>query len=198
MYCTVQYALQPQFRLHIPFLGIARPQPHTAKTNHRNFETNIPRKGILGPQPQFPQLCVCDRFIYSHDRSPYSAGGNMYVDRSWDYINRSQIHECWNWGWGRAIPRKGIYKGDFRCSAISTFMCLWAIYIFPESVQIFPPSRKGRRIVEIYNSLTDTWMWKLGLRPRYSFSGNICFKFSAFCLCSVCAISNLRSTMIHL
>ncbi len=46
-------------------------------------------------------------------------------------------------------------------------------------------SRKGRPIVEIYNSLTDTWMWKLGLRPRYSFSGNICFTFSAFCLCSV-------------
>jgi hypothetical protein len=23
-------------------------------------------------------------------------------------------------------------------------------------------------------------MWKLGLRPRYSFSGNICFKFSHF------------------
>ncbi len=28
-------------------------------------------------------------------------------------------------------------------------------------------------------------MWTLGLRPRYSFSGNICFKFSAFFLCSV-------------
>jgi hypothetical protein len=28
----------------------------------------------------------------------------------------------------------------------------------------------------INNSLTDTWMWKLGLRPWYSFSGNICFK----------------------
>ncbi len=39
-----------------------------------------------------------------------------YVDRSWDYINRSQTHECWNWGWGRAIPRKGIHKWDFRCS----------------------------------------------------------------------------------
>ncbi len=45
-------------------------------------------------------------------------------------------------------------------------------------------SRKGRPIAGIYNSLIDTWMWKLGLRPRYSFSGNICFKFSAFCLCS--------------
>jgi hypothetical protein len=46
-------------------------------------------------------------------------------------------------------------------------------------------SRNGSSIVGIYNSLTDTWMWKLGLRPRYSFSGNICFKFSAFFLCSV-------------
>ncbi len=44
-------------------------------------------------------------------------------------------------------------------------------------------SRKGRPIAGIYNSLTDSWMWKLGL-PRYSFSGNICFKFSAFFLCS--------------
>ncbi len=23
----------------------------------------------------------------------------------WDYTNLSQTHECWNWGWGRAIPR---------------------------------------------------------------------------------------------
>ncbi len=84
-----------QFRLYIPFLGIAR------------------------PQPQFPNSCVCER-----------------------------LH----------IPRIGPHISS---------------------------SRKGRPIVGIYNSLTDTWMWKLGLRPRYSFSGNICFKFSAFCLCSV-------------
>jgi hypothetical protein len=28
-------------------------------------------------------------------------------------------------------------------------------------------------------------MCKLGLRPRYSFSGNLCFEISVFCLCSV-------------
>ncbi len=45
-------------------------------------------------------------------------------------------------------------------------------------------SRIGRPVVGIYKSLTDTWLWKLGLRPRYSFSGNICFEISVFCLCS--------------
>jgi hypothetical protein len=38
-----------------------------------------------------------------------------YVDWSWEYINRSREHECGNWGWGRAIPRKGIYKRNCRC-----------------------------------------------------------------------------------
>ncbi len=35
------------------------------------------------------------------------------------HINRSQTHECGNWGWGRAIPRKGIYKRNCRCSVVS-------------------------------------------------------------------------------
>ncbi len=39
-----------------------------------------------------------------------------YVDWSWEYINRSKTHKCGNWGWGRAISRKGIYKRNCRCS----------------------------------------------------------------------------------
>ncbi len=52
----------------------------TAKTKCRKFETNIPRKGISGPQCQFPHSCVCERIIYSHDGSAFSAGGNMRTD----------------------------------------------------------------------------------------------------------------------
>jgi hypothetical protein len=58
----------------------------TAKKQYRKFEINIPRKGIDIPRkgiarPQFPipHSCVCRRFIYSHDRSTYSAAGK-YVD----------------------------------------------------------------------------------------------------------------------
>jgi hypothetical protein len=49
---------------------------YTAKAKYRNFETNILRKEYRGLSPSF-----CERFIYFHDRSAYSAGGN--VDRSW-------------------------------------------------------------------------------------------------------------------
>ncbi len=50
------------------------------------------------------------------------------------------------------------------CLPISTFMYLWAIYIFPLSVS------QGL-IVGIYKALTDTWMWKLGTRSHSFISG---------------------------
>jgi hypothetical protein len=74
---------------------------YTAKNQYRKLETNIPRKGIARPQSQCPHSCVCERFIYSHDGSAYSAAGNMWTDP------------------GHAIPRKGMH-----CKEIS-------IYVFP-------------------------------------------------------------------
>ncbi len=65
------------------------------------------------------------------------------------------------------------------------YMCLWAFYIFPGSVHLFTCCRVGKSIVGIYESLTDTWMWKLGLWPSNSFSGNSCFEFSLLFLCSL-------------
>ncbi len=60
---------------------------------------------------------ICLWVIYKFPQSVFLFRWRKYVDRSWNYINRSQTHECGNWGWGRAIPRKGIHKWDFRCSA---------------------------------------------------------------------------------
>jgi hypothetical protein len=57
---------------------------------------HIPRKEIVRPHSQFPHSCVCERFIYSQDRSSYFPVAEK-ADRSWEYINRSQTHENGNW-----------------------------------------------------------------------------------------------------
>ncbi len=75
-------------------------------------------------------------------------------------------------------------------------MSLWAIYIFPRSVHIFSCSRLGRPIAGIYKLPTDTWMWKLGLMPHNSFSGNICFEFSVLCLCSAWPQDRLKLQLL--
>ncbi len=46
---------------------------YTAETQYQKFETNIPRKGIARPEFQFSHSCVCEWFIYSHNRSAFSA-----------------------------------------------------------------------------------------------------------------------------
>ncbi len=48
---------------------------YTAKTQYRKFPTDIPRKGTAQPQSQFQHsfLYSCERFLYSHDWSAYSA-----------------------------------------------------------------------------------------------------------------------------
>ncbi len=57
------------------------------------------------------------------------------------------------------------------------------LYI-PTIGPLFSCSRIDRPILGIYKSLTETWMEELGLRPRSFISGNICFEFSVYCLCS--------------
>ncbi len=84
-----------------------------------------------------PSFIYCERYIYFQNWSAYSAAGK-YVDRSWEYINRSQTHECGNWDWGRAIPRKGIHKWDFPCSAyvnVVYFLYFWYFILHTAKTQ---------------------------------------------------------------
>jgi hypothetical protein len=54
------------------------------------------------------------------------------------------------------------------CLPVPTLIYLWEIYIFPGSVCLFCCREICGPILRIYKSLTDTWIWKLGLRPRNS------------------------------
>jgi hypothetical protein len=52
------------------------PQIHyTAKRLYRKFEANIPRNETVLPIPNFYIHVLCERFIYSQDRSAYYAAG---------------------------------------------------------------------------------------------------------------------------
>jgi hypothetical protein len=68
----------------------------------RNFVLCISRKGTARPQAQFRHSRACERCIYSNHQSTYFPTAE-YADLSWEYINRTQEHECWNWDCGRAI-----------------------------------------------------------------------------------------------
>ncbi len=64
--------------------------------------------------------CACLWAFYMFPQLTCLFCCRKYVDRSWEYENRSQTHESGNSDWGRAIPRKGIQKWDFRCSVLCT------------------------------------------------------------------------------
>jgi hypothetical protein len=94
---------------------------HTSNALYRKFETNIPRNETAQPCSQFLHSCICERFIYSLDQSANPIQQNRQTYRLWEYINRSQIHECRNWKRGcalrRAVSFLGIFVLNFRYSA---------------------------------------------------------------------------------
>jgi hypothetical protein len=106
--------------------------PALQRTNTQNSKQIFPEKLIVWPQSQFRHSCVCERFIYSQERSTYFLQQNR-PDRLWEYINRSQAHECVNWDCGCAIPFLGIFVSNFRfwffaalgSTSASSFVCLF-------------------------------------------------------------------------
>ncbi len=81
------------------------------------------------------------------------------------------LHRLSSWFAHPAKNQRRKFETNIRNCAvavpISTFMCLWAIYI-PRLICLSFCRKISGPILEKYKSLTDKWVWKLGLRPRNS------------------------------
>jgi hypothetical protein len=57
---------------------------------------------------------MCLWAIYIFPGSVYIFHTEEQADPSWEYIIRSQTHECGNWDWGPDIPFLGIFVSNFQ------------------------------------------------------------------------------------
>ncbi len=65
--------------------------------NTENSKQIFPGKELRGYSPDsYIHVSVSDLYMYSSDRSAYSAAGKL-VGQAWEFIDRSQTHECGNW-----------------------------------------------------------------------------------------------------
>ncbi len=85
----------------------------------------------------------------------------------------------------------------FPVPKIPTLIYLWEMYIFPGSVCLFCCREICGPILGIYKSLTDTWMWKLGLRLRNSQKRNTKMGFSLQIVQSKQHIQGTDTQTIH-
>jgi hypothetical protein len=69
--------------------------PHCKDTIPKIRNKYSQKKNCAWPQSQISHSCICGRFIYSQDRSAYSATGK-FMDRFWEYVNCSQTYESGN------------------------------------------------------------------------------------------------------
>jgi hypothetical protein len=84
-------------------------------------------------------------------------------------------------GTATAIPFIYSFSGISAASAlVSTFMCLWAIYIFPGSVYIFPPAEQADPSWEyiICSQIRECGNWNWG--PDIPFLGTFVSNFRHF------------------
>jgi hypothetical protein len=87
---------------------------------HENPILCIPKKGIAWSQSQFPHSFVCERFIY---QSTYIPAAEQ-ADRLWEYINRSQTHEC---GWKLGLRPSNSFSGNIRFNF--SVLCLCSVFL---------------------------------------------------------------------
>ncbi len=84
----------------------------------------FPEKELRSLSPNFHIL------FERPDRSTYFPAAELADRFLWEYVNRSQKHECRKWDCGRAVPFLWIFVSSFWC-------CVFAVQVQCEMSQHF-------------------------------------------------------------
>jgi hypothetical protein len=68
------------------------------RQNAENLKQIFPEKEYRGLSPNFHIYVSVSELYIPTMGLPFLLEEILYVDQSWEYINRSQTHECGNWG----------------------------------------------------------------------------------------------------
>jgi hypothetical protein len=105
-----------------------KPAYHTAKTQYRKFETNIPRNGLRGLSPNVHiHVSVSNLYIPMVGLPILLAG--KYAGRFWEYTNRLQAHELEIGTEAVQFLFWGYRNGIFIAVQIEVLVILWVTAI---------------------------------------------------------------------
>jgi hypothetical protein len=128
-------------------------------------ETVISKTELLCSVSQFLHSYICERFIYFQDWSAYSAA-RKYVDRSWEYINHSQTHECHecgNWDEAAQFPEKEYING--------IFVAVWGWWFISRSGTLIIISNFFNAFWTVFLTWADEWSCQ---RTRATAAPSLC------------------------
>ncbi len=89
------------------------------KTGGLGRKNQSQKRNCAASVPISTFMCLWAIYIFPETVCLFFCRKIQYVDRFWEYLNRSQRHECGNWDWASVFPSIGIHKWDFRGSVIS-------------------------------------------------------------------------------
>ncbi len=128
---------------------------------------------------KFSHSCVCERSIYP---TPTYFPAAEQADRSEEYINRSQKHECKNWDCSHAVPFLGIFASNFR-------YCVFAVQI--QSMQASKKDGFVKRKIIHRNprSWAPSQYWATPPPPSITAFHTYYLSHSSLCVCPPACLS---------
>ncbi len=93
-------SIKQMYQQYIPHINMQWMHVHCKDEMPKIWNKYSQKRNIGASVPISTFTCLWANYIFPRWVCLFCR--RKYVDRSWEYLNRSQTHECGNWGWDEA------------------------------------------------------------------------------------------------